>query len=118
MIRPPSECPVCYESFEDDQTEPCSRCNQRICQGCVQSIRRSSAIVTACPLCRNVWKPLQSSDTLAEWRRRLRLTQQVAQWVVPPVAALAADPFAPDSTTAVIATAQAILMGVWFWAHV
>jgi hypothetical protein len=61
---------------------------------------------------------MQAPETLAEWRRRLRLTRQLTQWVAPTLTVAAQDPFQPDSTAGIVAAAQVILMGVWFWAHV
>lgn len=123
------DCPICYEIYESDDDDStaleCPTCHQRICQGCSRSIRQSATVASACPFCRNTWipKPLttpasetRATETLAEWRRRLRLSRQLTQWVVAP-AVTAADPFRPDSTAGIVAAAQVVLMGIWFWAH-
>jgi hypothetical protein len=116
------ECPICYESPDTGLSEPCTECHQRICHRCTSTIRRSTTVVTACPFCRTpiaaAMQSLQSSETLAEWRRRLRLTRQLTQWAAPVLTVANQDPFQPDSTAGIVAAAQVILMGVWFWAHV
>lgn len=112
------DCPICYEPH--DTLVECAACHQQICHGCSRSIRRSLTVASACPFCRTAWtEPMgPASDTLAEWRRRLRLSRQVTEWVITPtLTAAAADPFRPDSTAGIVAAAQVILMGVWFWSN-